>query len=30
NFKIYEDMFALQQWLYELTLHCDTSADVFR
>ncbi|BAF72323.1 TIGR02453 family protein [Sulfurovum sp. NBC37-1] len=30
NFKIYEDMFDLQQWLYELTLHCDTTADVFR
>jgi len=30
NFKIYEDMFDLQQWVYELTLHCDTNADVFR
>jgi uncharacterized protein (TIGR02453 family) len=30
NFKMYEDMFALQQWLYELTLHCDTEADVYR
>ena len=30
NFKIYEDMFDLHQWLYELTLHCDTTADVFR
>ena len=30
NFKIYEEMFALQQWLYELTLHCDTEADVYR
>ena len=30
NFKIYEDMLELQQWLYELTLHCDTTADVFR
>lgn len=30
NFKIYEDMFPLQQWVYELTLHCDTNADVFR
>jgi len=30
NLKIYEDMFDLQQWLYELTLHCDTNADVFR
>ncbi|OQX49513.1 MAG: TIGR02453 family protein [Epsilonproteobacteria bacterium 4484_20] len=30
NFKIYEEMFPLQQWVYELTLHCDTSADVFR
>ncbi|RRS31395.1 MAG: hypothetical protein P794_03810 [Epsilonproteobacteria bacterium (ex Lamellibrachia satsuma)] len=30
NFKIYEDMFALQQWVYELTLHCDTTADVFK
>jgi len=30
NFKIYEDMLELQQWLYELTLHCDTEADVYR
>ena len=30
NFKIYEDMLELQQWVYELTLHCDTEADVFR
>jgi len=30
NFKIHEEMFALQQWVYELTLHCDTNADVFR
>lgn len=30
NFKVYEDMFNLQQWLYELTLHCDTDADTFR
>lgn len=30
NFKIYEEMFELQQWVYELTLHCDTTADVFR
>ncbi len=30
NFKIYEKMFELQQWVYELTLHCDTEADVFR
>jgi len=30
NFKIYEAMFDLQQWVYELTLHCDTNADVFR
>ena len=30
NFKVYEDMFDLQQWVYELTLHCDTEADVFR
>ena len=30
NFKIYEAMFNLHQWLYELTLHCDTEADVFR
>ena len=30
NFKIYEDMFTLQQWLYDLTLHCDTEADVYR
>ena len=30
NFKTYEDMFALQQWIYELTLHCDTTADVFK
>jgi hypothetical protein len=30
NFKTYKDMFELQQWVYELTLHCDTEADVFR
>ena len=30
NFKIYEEMFDLQQWLYELTLHCDTEADIYR
>jgi len=30
NFKIYEDMHELQQWVYELTLHCDTEADVYR
>jgi uncharacterized protein (TIGR02453 family) len=30
NFKIYEDMFELQQWVYELSLHCDTQADVYR
>ena len=30
NFKIYEDMLELQQWVYELTLHSDTNADVFR
>ena len=30
NFKVYEAMLALQQWVYELTLHCDTDADVFR
>ncbi len=30
NFKIYKDMYELQQWVYELTLHCDTEADVFR
>ena len=30
NFRIYEEMLPLQQWLYELTLHCDTTADVFR
>jgi hypothetical protein len=30
HFKIYEEMFELQQWIYELTLHCDTEADVFR
>jgi len=30
NFKVYEDMLALQQWIYELTLHCDTEADVYR
>ena len=30
NFKVYEDMFDLHQWVYELTLHCDTTADVFR
>lgn len=29
NFRIYEEMFPLQQWLYELTLRCDTTADVF-
>jgi len=28
NFKIHEEMFELQQWLYELTLHCDTTADI--
>ena len=30
HFSFYKEMFALQQWVYELTLHCDTSADVFR
>ena len=30
NFKIYEAMFNLQQWVYELTLTCDTELDVFR
>jgi len=30
NFKIYEAMFDLQQWVYELTLTCDTEADTFR
>jgi uncharacterized protein (TIGR02453 family) len=30
NFKVYEDMLELQQWIYELTLHCDTEADVYR
>ena len=30
NFKIYKEMLALQQWVYELTLHCDTEADVYR
>ncbi|SFV68333.1 hypothetical protein MNB_SV-10-707 [hydrothermal vent metagenome] len=30
NFKIYEEMLPLQQWLYELTLHCDTDADTFK
>lgn len=30
NFKVYEEMFALHQWIYELTLHCDTEADVYR
>ena len=30
NFKVYEEMLELQQWVYELTLHCDTEADVFR
>jgi len=30
NFKIYEDMLALQQWVYELTLHCNTDADTYR
>ncbi len=29
NFKVYKDMFELQQWVYELTLHCDTDADIF-
>lgn len=30
HFHIYEDMFDLQQWLYELTLHCDTNSDIYR
>jgi uncharacterized protein (TIGR02453 family) len=30
NYKVYEDMHELQQWIYELTLHCDTEADVYR
>ena len=30
HFHIYEEMFELQQWVYELTLHCDTTADIFR
>jgi len=30
NFKVYEDMLELQQWVYALTLHCDTEADVYR
>jgi uncharacterized protein (DUF2461 family) len=30
NFKMYEEMLPLQQWVYELTLHCDTEADVFK
>ncbi len=30
NFKIYEAMFDLQQWVYELTLTCDTELDIFR
>jgi len=30
NFKIYEDMLPLQEWVYALTLHCDTEADVCR
>jgi len=30
NFKVYEEMLTLQQWVYELTLHCDTDVDVFR
>ncbi len=30
NFRTYEAMFPLQQWLYKLTLRCDTDADVFR
>jgi len=30
NFKVYEEMFELQQWVYELSLHCDTEADVFK
>jgi len=29
NFEIYKDTLALQQWLYELTLRCDTSKDAF-
>jgi len=30
HFKIYQDMVELQQWIYELTLHCDTEADMYR
>jgi hypothetical protein len=30
NFKINEAMLPLQQWVYELTLHWDTTADVLR
>jgi len=30
NFKIHEETLPLHQWLYELTLHCDTEADTFR
>jgi len=30
NFKMYEEMYDLQQWVYTLTLHCDTEADVYR
>ncbi len=29
-FRIYEEMSDLQQWLYALTLHCDTDADTFK
>lgn len=29
NFEIYKDTLVLQQWLYELTLRCDTQADAF-
>jgi len=30
NFTLYEAMLPLHQWLYELTLHCDTNADICR
>ncbi len=30
NFQIYQAMFPLHQWLYTLTLQCDTNADTFK
>lgn len=30
NFNIYRDMYDLQQWVYEMTLTCDTETDLFR